>query len=38
MSIGKMKNVKKIFVQAVEVKKGNFNKPTYVEILKIRNP
>ena len=30
-----MKNVKKSFFKAVDVKKGNFNKPTYVEILKI---
>ena len=35
MSIGKMKNVKKSFFKAVDVKKCNFNKPTYVEILKI---
>jgi len=34
MSIGKIKNVKKVFFQVVDVKKGNFNKPTYVEILK----
>lgn len=31
MSIGKIKNVKKVFL-AVDVKKGNFNKPTHVEI------
>ena len=37
MSIDKMKNVKKFF-QAVDVKKDDFNKPTYVEILKISNP
>ena len=35
MSIGKMKNVKKSFSQVVKEKKGNFNKPTHVEILKI---
>lgn len=30
-----MKNVKKSFSQVVKEKKGNFNKPTHVEILKI---
>ncbi len=32
MSIGKMKNVKKVFFKVVDVKKCNFNKTTYVEI------
>ncbi len=37
MSIGKMKNVKKVFFQAVDVKKGNFKKPTHVEIFIIHD-
>ena len=32
-----MKNVKKVFFQAVDVKKGNFNKPAHVEIFKIHD-